>query len=803
MRAAAEKLLAKVGEIGVSGFLKALTADARGTVPTPSWLADAQNVRKSHLYTFAMIFMEQRLETTLAKAAGVTFDAARRPVRGGGAALAKLAAELPAQFNACYVVMLAWLARMSQTRLWDADQNRRLAIEMVATWPLMSLAIRPFLELASFFPIDHRQLFRLDSKGLPMLPVFAQELVQVYNSPERSEAINRHMDWLVVRVLKGAAQWAGEQIWAVEAAGLPRHDEQMIVTRLRALSRLDEFERQFPYRVAGGYSDRSPSLTYRNEHPGSARFEEDPTTCAPLFAGSLVLRLRFRGWGLVQLSTDPDPPSDESGCSGTLMLHAADGDRRFDRALVFQDFEPALNIRRAIARSAPPLGVNVLEAALMAPDLAKGAVAGYKPLQILSSTGAVQTSGVQQDLVVEGLHEVARLDTSTILGEGRPFRLFLESKDGVRPFLNGDNHLIWQDGEPVNPFILGLYVSPADADAPAQLLFSREVFNKDLSIRDMEPYQRLLTCRGPVGFDSVMNTPQWARTGDVRAAIEQPGFPMSFLRNRSNVLTTQLQAALEPGQWDQQSVDAATSLAERLLLTAQPRGTTVGWLTVLLHYGHTVSGAMKTASGDNPILAALGGATALQLTVTPPGNDRRAPNSRWLAGYTKGLMDVDAVSDFVYGDLYIPLTAEGGDVRFCRTWTFPAGMKDAVASVACDFAEPFWAQFDVRGVTRTVQVSGLDPNNPTSPCTLTETLGTSDPASYSYQLTGFPGMVRYDGTFAVRSSGEQASLTWECRFRAGAPEVMVRCYALLAGTADQMSAQLAARFSLRTTASGS
>lgn len=796
----AQALLDKLEEIGVAGYLEALRRDALPGAVTPDWLANAQNLRKSHLYAFAMILVEHHKESELAEKVGVTFEPVRRPAPLEGAALAKLTAELPAQFNACYVAMLAWLARMYETRDWDTDQSRRRAIEMIATWPLMSLAIRPFLELASLFPIELRQLFRTDEDGLPKLPIWAEELVQLYNRPERSEQLNQRMDWLVVRVLRGVSQWASEQIWAVENARLHdddksrEHDRQMILTRLRALSRLDEFERQFPYRVAGGYSDRSPNLGYRNQHPDSTRFEEDPTRSRPLFAGGLVLRLRFRGWGLVQLATDPDPPTDESGCTGTIMLHAADGDRRFDRAVVFQDFQPELNIRRAIDRDPPPLGVNCVEAALLAPALSGGAIAGYKPIQTLSSTGAVQASGVQQDLAVHGLHEVVRIGADSILDDGRKLRLFLQSKNGVRPFLNGDNHLIWQDGEPIDPFILEVY---ADDPGGAQRLFRREVFNQGRSIREMEPYERLRTCRGPAGFDSVSHIPAWARTDEVRSALGEDGFPRSFLRDRSRALIEQLKAVITPEQWNQQSVDEVVSLAERLLLTARPKGTTVGWLTALLHYGHTVSGEMAVGSDGNPILEALGAATSLELATAAVSGERSAPNARWLVSYTKGLMDVDALSDFVYGDLYIPLTATGRDVLFRRGWTFPAAMKEAVVEYACDFSKPFWARYQVDGDVRTVTVPGLDRDNPAAESTLTERLTSRSAAAYRYEQTGFPGMESFQAAFAVSADGEVASLSWQCEFRASTPDVMVRCYAFLAGTADAIGAALADHFSVR------
>lgn len=801
------ELLAKVEEIGIDGYIKALANDARSKMSkTPDWLARAQNVRKSHLYLFAMMWVEHGAEQDLAQQCGVKFEPARKPLDGGAnAALDRMIQDIPAQFNACYIAMLAWLSRMYESRHWASDKSRRMAIEMVATWPLMSLAIRPFLELASFFPVDLRQMFRVDMRGMPMLPVWAVELVELYESDARSEAINERMDWLVVRVLSAAATWAREQTRVVSAAGLPAHETDMILTRLRGLSRLDEFERQFPYRVEGGYSDRAPSLSYQRSKPDSQRFEEDPTAAgfpvpnqpdpnkriSQLFKDQLVLRLRFRGWGLVQLATDPDPPTDESGATGTIMLHPADGNRKLDRSLVFQDYEPAKNIRRSVSASPPPLGVDCVEAALMAPGLIDGASAGYRPLQVLQSSGAVQTTGVQQDLVVEGLHKVA--GAALPRDADHSFQLFLSSKDNVRPYLVGDNHLIWQDGEPIDPFVLGIYAGAASPSAQPALLMRREVYNEGLTLREMEPYQRLLSCRGPAGFDSVGNIPSWAVTPEVQRILSTPGFPVGFLRGRAADLAGQLQAALREPVTTQAQVDTAISLAERLLLVAQPRGTTVGWLTVLLHYGHTLSGQMEV-NNLSSLLEGVAAQTGLALSVAAPGTDRMQPGSRWLVGYTKGLMDVDAVSDFVYGELYVPLAAKGDEVRFAREWAFPLAMRSAVMDYACNFGKPFWGDFAVDGDTRSIAVQGLVPGQPTSAVTLVETLEREDAAGYVYSMQGFPGMAAYMGRFSLSENGEQIVLRWECRFQAATDDAMLRCYALLAASADTIGGDLAAHF---------
>src|SRR5204863_1281152 len=103
------------------------------------------------------------------------------------------------------------------------------------------------------------------------------------------------------------AVWARKQIPVVRSARIDPHSKLMITNRLEAVGLLDEFERQFPYRVAGGYSDRMPSVEYQQQFPDSARFEEDPFQQKPasqkpqaappldfpVFDNSLVLRLRF------------------------------------------------------------------------------------------------------------------------------------------------------------------------------------------------------------------------------------------------------------------------------------------------------------------------------------------------------------------------------------------------------------------------------------------------------------------------------------------------------------------------------
>lgn len=527
----AETFLARVDEIGgTRAYLEVWNTDKKSkndpTYQTPQWLAEAELCRQSHLYKFAIIYMDMKFEKDLSRKAGVEFHAHRVPVRvdKNNHAIRKMVEEMPGQFNACYLVMLAWLSRIYEIKLWQTDKDRRGAIEMLATWPLMSLAIRPFLELMSFFDIDKTRLFRLDKGGMPVLPTEALQLVNYFNSDKRSEETNIKMDYLATRILSNAAQWASEQIEILEGH-ITGNDKEMILARLTGLSRLNEFEKQFPFRVHGGYSNQLPDKNYQiiNEKD-RYKYAEDPSNIKNLaddpatnmiFQDTLVLKLRFGGFGLIQLSTDPDPPTDESGCSGTHMLHASDGDKRFDRSLVWQDIPGEKNIiRRDPVDKLPPLGINLIDASLHITE-STGAKTGYAPLQVMKSTGAVQASGVQQYLHIEGLNELASYQAEEING-GNPIRFNLLSKDGARPLLYGDNHLVSKDGEPIDPFILSI------TDSDFNTIFQREIYNEGRHMREMNPLQRVYSARWPTGFDT--------KLGDIPSWIQKK-LPKNYINN--------------------------------------------------------------------------------------------------------------------------------------------------------------------------------------------------------------------------------------------------------------------------------
>jgi hypothetical protein len=75
---------------------------------------------------------------------------------------------------------------------------------------------------------------------------------------------------------------------------------------------------------------------------------------------------------------------------------------------------------------------------------------------------------------------VLRLSPADALGPGRRLRVELVSKHGVRPFLNGMNHVISQDDEPIDRFVLAVSADPppdAPSGAEPELLLVREILN--------------------------------------------------------------------------------------------------------------------------------------------------------------------------------------------------------------------------------------------------------------------------------------------------------------------------------------
>jgi hypothetical protein len=305
----------------------------------------------------------------------------------------------------------------------------------------------------------------------------------------------------------------------------------------------------------------------------------------------------------------------------------------------------------------------------------------------------------------------------------------------------------------------------------------------------MSPLQRLFSSRGVCGFDSVENIPPWAHASlsdEQQRLLADPTFPGSYLDARAATLAQALKESLDAASWTRDAVDQTVSFAERLRLVAVPRSTTVGWLGILCHYGHTVSGELAPAPEEDPLLAELGQRIGAEVAVATAARDE--PNGRWLASYTKGVMDTDALSYLVFGELYAPLTARpvGEPLRFSRKWRFVAGMEDLLAAYACRFGAPFWGDYKVAGNTRTTTL----PDG----TTIEETLTEQEPRSYHYTAAGVPGVGEYKAGFVVTTEPNAAVLTWSASFTAGDGQSVVRMLGLDGAAAAVMEDALAGHF---------
>jgi hypothetical protein len=147
----------------------------------------------------------------------------------------------------------------------------------------------------------------------------------------------------------------------------------------------------------------------------------------------------------------------------------------------------------------------------------------------------------------------------------------LLKKNGIKSFLNGENHLVWQDGEPIDPFVFAVLTdvhSNRNDTTYSNLLFQREAFNEGISFLEMSPMQRLLSARQPFGLDKIQNIPEWAKNNlsyRLRDLLNSKNHPHSYLIDRSKALAEALLDQVRSLDKSQQAVDSVISLAERLI----------------------------------------------------------------------------------------------------------------------------------------------------------------------------------------------------------------------------------------------
>ncbi len=166
---------------------------------------------------------------------------------------------------------------------------------------------------------------------------------------------------------------------------------------------------------------------------------------------------------------------------------------------------------------------------------------------------------------------------------------------------------------------------------------------------EMNPLQRLETARWPCGFDSnLLDIPDWftkTLPEDYINTVVNQG-PMAYLANRAGILSDSLEKMFSVTEaYNQNFVDQIISYAERLYLVSMPKGTSIGWLTVLLNYGHSVSGVVDSNEDKNLIFDFIEKNLNIKVGCLPTTADRNQPNSRWVIKYTEGIMDTDAITE--------------------------------------------------------------------------------------------------------------------------------------------------------------
>lgn len=245
------------------------------------------------------------------------------------------------------------------------------------------------------------------------------------------------------------------------------------------------------------------------------------------------------------------------------------------------------------------------------------------------------------------------------------------------------------------------------------------------------------------------------------------------------------------GLTNQTNVDKFISYAERarILNRANVNGTTFNWLRVFLQYAHTVSGLQFEGSdySKNDIIQKLSAKTGLPLTLSQV-KDRNMPNSRWLNVYCLAAMDTDALTNVVYGDLYIPLTLmevnKDKEYKIEKKWIFPAGSRDIVYSFTSDFCKCFWVPTGCACATdkhtRTIN---------TPDAVITETYVKNNGDGYEYSLAGVDGASKYHGAMMTTENDKrEVVFIWTCTYQCENAESILRMSAIMAGAANGMNA---------------
>ena len=530
-------------------------------------------------------------------------------------------------FNVVFLCVTTWLGRMYDTEHWFEDRSRRHAIENLATFPLMSMGIRPLLELCGLFGDDvARLLFRIGRNDhprdfLPHSNPFAAALWLKAHITDHSESDHVQMDRLSLAALSDVATWIrsiGEGVKQLPPGTLSQAIMDVIEAAVVNAGSISELATQFPWVATGALGNFPPPpgadlpkeagdiaemtaysedvARYASGGGGPPQAQQGPilqqqataggppgSPGSPILRKTAVLRLRFQGSVGVCHATDPDPSADVQGISGNVFLRAADvtpSFRHLQRAIDFQATTSTVN--RELGPTTDPdshpltprIGVKVTDATVLMADSAtvSAPITGVlgdstypKPYQLVR---AVQLSEMG---TVASVRNLVTAHPTT--------RVHLETVDGVRPEFFGRNGLVVSQGEPIDPFQLAL---TTDGDDLATRTLRRSVLGPPGAMTAMPAWQRGYTGRFPLGYALAPNgftagLSPWAMTHldepwktNLAAAATNPRAIFSFadqtMAQRTPVMFREMQALCAGNVLpsDTPSCDKLVTLACRL-----------------------------------------------------------------------------------------------------------------------------------------------------------------------------------------------------------------------------------------------
>jgi hypothetical protein len=357
-------------------------------------------------------------------------------------------------------------------------------------------------------------------------------------------------------------------------------DLDFIKTSLRVLK--EEFES----RVTFGWPPPSNlDLTYSEQ-------AVVPPTNAKLWgmAGPKLLELQFQGWFQCRLPSDPDGANEKRGVTGNNFAIGDEPD--LDRIIRFQ-------AEGCTVRSyCPMVGVYVTGANLIWPPAELRTIIRVVP----------EFLGAKVDLL-----------------------------DGPR--FEGRNHIVSEDGEPIDPFVVSI-------ETAGKIRVSRAVKGNG-KLNTMTGPQRRGSGRYPINGGASVDA--------LRENFKRMGWnrsPQEYIQERYDHIMGDLKAMGTNGEagLQKEMLLFRKAFLEETRVASEGRRTrsSVRWsrFYFFTEYLHTLSGPA------NLDLNGLDLGFRIRTGDGGPGYDF---NSKWLINYHLGCFDSDAMSGYVYGTLYIPV----------------------------------------------------------------------------------------------------------------------------------------------------